>query len=87
MLFQLHLDRRVDSFEPLEAAIRARDPFASISLDPDSGRIRVAGQISAAQALAAFSEAGFSAEQVTDLGAGASAHGNGGGCCGSCSGG
>lgn len=84
MLFQLHIDKRSGSFDPLEAAIRARDPFASISLDPDSGRIRIAGQLDAEQALAAFKSAGFDAEQVIDLSA-APAHG-GGGCCGGCSG-
>lgn len=85
MLFQLHIDQRNRSFDPIEGAIRARDPFASISLDQESGRIRVAGQLNVEQALAAFKAAGFDAEQVIDLG-GAPAHGSGGGCCGGCSG-
>jgi copper chaperone CopZ len=82
MLFQLDaLNCNLDA-DAIDRAIKARDGHATLSIDIDSGRVRVAGQLTAHQAADAFREAGFNARLIAELSPVSLA-----GCCGSCSGG
>jgi copper chaperone len=83
MLFQLDNSTTPIDADAVDRAIKAQDAYATTSIDPESGRVRVAGQLSEQQALQALRAAGFKATVVAAL---SPLSGPGGGCCGSCSG-
>jgi copper chaperone CopZ len=83
MLFQLDKLSTPHDADAVDRAIKARDAYATTSIDIESGRVRIAGQLTEQQATDAFREAGFDAVVVAGLNPPGR---HGGGCCGSCSG-
>jgi copper chaperone len=79
MLFDVPTVRSETCACAITNALRAQDPTATVDVKLDDRRVRVEGQLSARQALAAIHSAGFAAAE-------APAHsGPGSTCCGGCS--
>lgn len=80
MLFQLK-NLGTDT-SAIARAMKAQDAFAQVSVDAATNQVKVLGQLTSAQALAAFKAAGY---EASPAGEAREAHVSGGStCCGSC---
>ena len=80
MLFQL--SSSAANTDAIARAMKAHDAFAQVSFDAGTNQVKVPGQLSVKQALAAFKQADTEASEVLDA---KDVHVSGGStCCGSC---